>query len=67
MKLISATDFTSDSAVSINGGTLILEGENVKITGTNKFSGGKLSVNAERVTFDGEMEIEGCVVDINCK
>ena len=67
LKLISATDFTSDSAVSINGGTLILEGENVKITGTNKFSGGKLTVNAETVTFDGEMEIEGCVVDINCK
>ena len=66
LKLLSATDIHSDGAITINGGTLILEGENVRITGTNKFTGGKLTVNADTVTFDGEIEIDSCIVDLNC-
>ena len=65
LKLLSATDIHSDGAITINGGTLILEGENVRITGMNKFSGGKLTVNADTVTFDGEIEIDSCIVDLN--
>ena len=64
---MSATDIHSDGAVDINGGSLILEGENVSITGSNKFTGGELTVKAETVSFDGEFEIDGCIVELNCR
>ena len=67
LKLMSATDIHSDGAVDINGGSLILEGENVSITGSNKFTGGELTVKAETVSFDGEFEIDGCIVELNCR
>lgn len=67
LKLLSATDICSDGAIAINGGSLILNGENVKITGSNKFNGGSLYVTADTVTFEGELEITGCVLELNTK
>ncbi len=62
LKLLSATDINADSAFTLSGGTLYLEGENVKLTGTNTFKGGTLKCSANQLELNGEFVIENCTL-----
>ncbi len=62
LKLLSATDINAYSAFTLSGGTLYLEGENVKLTGTNTFKGGTLKCSANQLELNGEFVIENCTL-----
>ena len=62
LKLLSATDINADSAFTLSGGTLYLEGENVQLTGTNTFKGGTLKCSANQLELNGEFVIENCTL-----
>ncbi len=67
LNLLSATDIQADNAFTISGGILNLEGEAVKLTGSNSFRNGRVQAKADCLTLDGNFFMENCTLEVPSK
>lgn len=65
LNLLSVGDIYAESAFTLSGGTLYLEGESVKLTGTSSFNGGTLRCKAKSLELNGEFVITNCTLQVS--
>lgn len=65
LNLLSVGDIYAESAFTLSGGTLYLEGESVKLTGTNSFNGGTIRCRAKSLELNGEFVISNCTLQVS--